>query len=688
VLATTTDAAGARDPGERDLGGDEPIWSDAERLAWSPPEKIDPPRWAEKYRWLTRRQSTKTGFWRNENAPYLVGIMLMCVRLGIEVLTILKASQIGVSEAMRCVIGFWAHLEPDPLLLVLPDKEAGKTIVRDRLMPLFEDTPVLDELSTGRRWDMKNNEIVLSNGFTLRLGYSGSITSVAAHPARRVICDERSKFQDDGKVSIADSIAARTSTYEESVVVNLSTPGADPDPTEEAFRSSQIKLYYFVTCPHCGTVQRLTFDRLQWEPKKEQEPDKNKRAAIVVANRSAWMECENPACAGRITDEHKRRLINDGFWATPDLAWKLFNDGHEEGTFPIGTHVGMHAPAFISLAPKHRFYKIAERFIRAEGDVAALTGVYNELFAEVFREQVAPTKTSTFAAKCLLDLERGFVPSRAKIVPRWASRLVMTVDTQKDHFYFVIRAWGPNFRSRRIHHGKVSSFDELDELFYRTFWPYEDEAYPAIGASHCGIDSGGGKMGLDGSRTDAVYRWCNRDPVRLFALKGDSEPKDSVLRTRRVVYQPPDQKRSPYVVFLHLIDSGHFNDLLASSIETKVPVVNPATGEVTDQEVDQWELNDFNDDDYNRQMANVHKVRLRKRGKPVERWIEKTAGARHDYRDCEKYQQAMAHGPANCVGLPSAEAIAQQRKLEQLAAERAPQPMTDPHGRPYLATRR
>jgi hypothetical protein len=194
-------------------------------------------------------------------------------------------------------------------------------------------------------------------------------------------------------------------------------------------------------------------------------------------------------------------------------------------------------------------------------------------------------------------------------------------------------------------------------------------AYPADRRSHCGIDSGGGKMGLDGSRTDEVYRWCNRDPVRLFALKGESEPKDSVLRTRRVVYQPPDQKRSPYVVFLHLIDSGHFNDLLASSIETKLPVVNPATGEVTDQEVDQWELNDFNDDDYNRQMANVHKVRMRKRGKPVERWIEKTAGARHDYRDCEKYQQAMAHGPANCAGLPSAEAIAQQRKLEQLARE-------------------
>jgi hypothetical protein len=195
-------------------------------------------------------------------------------------------------------------------------------------------------------------------------------------------------------------------------------------------------------------------------------------------------------------------------------------------------------------------------------------------------------------------------------------------------------------------------------------------------------------MGLDGSRTDEVYRWCNRDPVRLFPLKGESEPKDSVLRLRRVVYQPPDAKRTPYVVWLHLVDSGHFNDLLASAIEAKLPVVDPTTGEVTDQEVDQWELNDFNDEEYNRHNANVHKVRIRKRGKAVERWVEKTAGARHDYRDCEKYQQAMAHGPAHCAGLPSAEAIAQQRRLEQLAVSRAPKPMTDPHGRPYLATRR
>jgi phage terminase large subunit GpA-like protein len=107
----STDAASAPDP----AADDAPIWSDAERLAWSPPEAIDPPRWAEKYRWLTRRQSDKTGFWRNNNAPYLIGIMLMCVRHRIEVVTILKASQIGVSEAMRCVIGYWGHLEPDPL---------------------------------------------------------------------------------------------------------------------------------------------------------------------------------------------------------------------------------------------------------------------------------------------------------------------------------------------------------------------------------------------------------------------------------------------------------------------------------------------------------------------------------------------------------------------------------------------
>ncbi len=674
-------------------------WPARVRHAWRTPERIDLPAWSEKYRWLSRRQTTKdrVGFWRNHRSPALIGFMRLLERPGLREITVLKHSQGGWSEAVRNFIGKKAHLEPDPFLFVLPDKDTGKGIIQHRIIPLFSDTPVLQELKTGRRWDEKTTEILLANGFVLRLGFSGSIASVAAHPARFVLNDERSKFQDNGKVSIADSIEARTSQYEDSLVINLSTPGqSDPDPTDALFQSAVVKLYYFVRCPHCGREQRLTFDALEWSPKKADEPDKNRRAATVVANRSAWLKCQNPRCGedhpaggGRISETDRQRILIDGCWATEDFSFRLWNDGREEGTWPAGgTRVGLHAPAFTSLAPKHRTYAIAERFIRAEGDIKALVGVYNELFAEVYRQATHVMTTSIFERKCRPDPETGFTPPRAKLLPAWAARLVMTVDTQKDHFWFVIRAYGASGRSRRIHHGKVMSFEELSALADEAYFPYEDNLFPPRRVFMTGIDSGGGKMGLDHSRTDQVYRWCLLDRARRKPIKGESEPKgNQPIRWSRVSYTPPEGagRRDPYQVVLWLINSHYFQDLLASDSEAKVSVVDYRTGEITG-EVDRWELNEVDDEEYNRHLANMKKALVSGRGKSSERWIPKTQGARVDLRMCEVYQEAMANGPAECQALPTTEAM--RRAASAPHSPPVSGGIRTPDGRSFLANRR
>src|SRR4051812_26747469 len=109
-------------------------WPDQIRHAWRPLEKIRPSQWAAANRKLTRRQSSRPGQWDNANAPCLVGIMDLCVRETVNELWICKAAQVGVSEAVRNVIGFFAQREPDPLLLVLPNEEVGKKIVTKRLI--------------------------------------------------------------------------------------------------------------------------------------------------------------------------------------------------------------------------------------------------------------------------------------------------------------------------------------------------------------------------------------------------------------------------------------------------------------------------------------------------------------------------------------------------------------------------
>ena len=91
----------------------------------------------------------------------------------------------------------------------------------------------------------------------------------------------------------------------------------------------------------------------------------------------------------------------------------------------------------------------------------------------------------------------------------------MTVDTQKDKFYYVIRAWGRGMRSRKIASGEVASFTHLEQL-ERARWRNEDANLPDLSVRVTAIDSGGGMDDSRdaGTRTWQVYKWCAARPQK------------------------------------------------------------------------------------------------------------------------------------------------------------------------------
>ena len=654
------------------------------RRALRPPERLTPCGWAERYRVLSRRQSSRFGRWKHDSAPYLVIFDLPFKQRQVRKLHVKKMGQGGLSEGARNVVGYVASEEPDPVLLVLPDENSGKTIFGERILPMFDETPRLTELQTETSRDMKLSQVTLANGFTLRLAWSGSAASLASHPVRIVINDEVDKMQlftgrEADPISLAE---VRTATYDNSLILNISTPTTRQGAIHNLEESAPIRLRYFCPCPHCGTPQRLVWDRVKWD--KLEKAEKAARAAHVTAKQAAWYECAT--CGQRIHDLHKPKMVKQGFWSllAPDDgvlaikdAYRLYADGREEGTLPAGDEVGVQVSALYSLAAKHTFPAIAAEFIKCEGDIAKTMNFYNSTLGEVFEQQTSVKHASIFSRKC-----EGAPPP--KVLPAWVSRVLMTVDTQKDHFWYVIRGWGHGRRSQRIMHGKVTSFTDLDQLRLHTFFPYEGDAYPAARVHMTGIDSGGGKSGVDGSRTDEVYRYCLKDPNWLKPLKGASEPQGLPVRVRKVTYTPPQGHRSPYEVWLHLLDVGHWNDVLDSAISAQCEVPDTDTGEV--HEEDLWQLNAQDDDEYNRHLGNMEKVLIRDgKKRPVERWIPKTSGARVDLRDCEVYQFALAE-IARVDLLPPAHVMAEERKRMQQAAP--PKQLRTPDGRPFLVTQR
>ncbi len=164
-------------------GGD--LWSRAERDAWAEPAKIKPSAWAAAWRFLPRGQSSHPGPWDNDYAPPLRGIMDLPVAPGVVQVNIMKAAQMGVSEALRNLIGYIADTLGDPVGLALPDKAKGRKIVGNRIIPMIETTPRLARHCGGSLHDLQKEQILLARtGWLLHLMWSGSPSAMASDPMR------------------------------------------------------------------------------------------------------------------------------------------------------------------------------------------------------------------------------------------------------------------------------------------------------------------------------------------------------------------------------------------------------------------------------------------------------------------------------------------------------------------------
>ena len=677
------------------------IWSEAERSAWRPPERLRPSQWAQKNRWIKGGRSSRGGQWQNRRQPILAPLMDLCVRRGVRELWIQKCAQFGGSEALRNILAYLAHQRPCGVLWVMPNKPDGQKQIKKYLRPIFdgEDVPVLLPLKSESRSDNKLDNIRLVNGFDLQLAWGGSRSSMSAEPRRLVVLDEVDKFLPfTGVEANAVELARqRTHTFGRSALLIANSTPTTPDGTITRGREAcPIQLRYFVPCPHCGHVHTLDWDNLAFEKFRDQkEPDGRpasaaRRAALIRARGAAWMKCPSEECAKRIDETHKEAMLLAGFWGTPDQGWRLHYDGREEGEMPVGDAIGVQFSRLYDMACT--WADVAAAFVGAEGDLSKLIDFYNGWLGEPFKDLQARVELSVIERKCTPDPETGWTPARQKLLPPWVGRLLMTVDTQKDHFYYVVRGWGAGRRSIRVDHGIAHSFEHL-EAIEQTYFPYENDLLPARQVWCLGIDSGGGMSNTDPAdpgRTEQVIAWCNKLPLKRFALKGASRPMmDVIMPPRKVAYTPPGGKRPTMVYYLHFVDGLRARDLLAGMITAQVPLVDESTGEEIGQQ-DLWLLNEINDPVYNRQVTNVQRVRERRKGRLVERWVEKTIGARHDYHDVEAYNLALAMGPGACHLLPSEkELLADARRLQERAREPArPRGHTSPDGRAYLANQR
>ena len=647
-------------------------WSGTERSAWAVPVEMRPSEWAEKHRRL--RHANIPGPFRVWNAPYLRGIMDIADKPGVVQVNVIKAGQMGVSEAMRTLLAYWAATDPDPVGLGLPNERKGRQIVEDRILPLFRDNRTLADLVRSSAQDLKKGHVALTNGWRLFLMWSGSASSMASDPMRRVVCDEVDKFvpwvgEESDPVSLT---LQRMATYEgRQIQINISTPTNRFGKIASLVEEDDMVLDFLCPCPHCGTFQRLLWPHLKHERPDKLKKDAKALAKWVVRNRAVWYECAK--CGKRILPDQRDAMVRAGRWGTADeesgLPTPECPDAGAVEAWPQGTRLAVRLNRLVCLWTP--WWTIAAEFIRSEGRLEPMMTFYTQTLGQPFEQQVATARADQFSRlSASAPLEEGTAPP-------WTAAVIVSIDTQADHFYAVARAWGPGMRSARVWHGLVEDFDGLDALLAST---WRADGGPPLATAFAIIDSGGTQgEGDRASRPAEVYHFVLSRGSRIRAVKGAARPRPAgqwYWRTKGILDETGGARRrktsvlKPIEVPLWMIEPQHFADELSEMIHA---------GERED-EARRWFLNRRDDPDYNHHLAAMHKVVIRKPGGHAWHWQPKTAGMRHDYWDCEVYQVAAAY-MARIHLLPGLDDFLAARRADTEAARaaaKAPKPRRDP----------
>lgn len=479
----------------------------SERKVMCKAQPISVSRWSERYRIL--EQSSIPGNWKNIFTPYLVGIMDAAGTPGIETVIICKSPQTGGSEAGHNLVGWCVDRSPGPVMYVFPDEITARENARDRIIPMFNDSPRLRSYMTGLGDDASSLRINLIH-MPIYLGWSGSVSRLGNKPIRTLILDELDKYKNPKNEATSESLAEKRATTwrNRKHIFKISTPTTEEGPIWKAFtEEAGARFDYWVKCPHCGAMQLMDFERISWPGKGG---EKNPKSEEVLARRLAFYPCEQ--CGAVWDDSDRDRAVRKGQWRERSSGLELFE--HIRLHKPL--KVGFHIPAWLSFFVSLSEVAAAQLKYMESGRIEDLKNLQNQYKAEPWK----PEKTGRTDAEILAlcdDRPPGMVPPALDEKER-VSCLLAGVDTQgqsdlNGYFPYIIRAWGygKSEESWLVKAGYAKNFRELDQILWET--AYKNPAGKEYKVRACMIDA-------MGARTREVYRWAIGHRGRVYPWMG------------------------------------------------------------------------------------------------------------------------------------------------------------------------
>ena len=480
----------------------------------------------------------------------------------IHTVVVMKAAQIGWTEILNNVLGYFIDQDPAPVLMVQPTLEMAAAWSKDRFAPMVRDTPALtDKVSDSKARDSGNTILhkTFPGGHVTMAG-ANSPSGLASRPIRIVLADEIDRYPasagaEGDPVSLARK---RMATFWNRKLLMGSTPTVKGVSRIEAAFDGSDQRRYWVPCPHCEETQTLKWANVKW-PKDEPE--------------KAYYVCEHCGC--EITDADKPAMLRAGEWRA---------EGEANGI------AGFHINEIYS--PWSTFASMAVAFVADKQFPETLKTWINTALGETWEEEGDQVDDES-----LLGRREEYGPE----IPEGALVLTAGVDVQQDRLEVGVDAWGPSDEcwamDYRVLWGDPTQpevWDDLDDVL-KADWPHELGHRIRIGVT-C-IDSG--------YLTDMVYAFTGpRKRRKVFATKG-------MDGAGRPIAGPPSAQKTKdgKVITKFLIGVDEAKRILAYRLQAK-----PGPGRC------HWHQ-EF-DEEYFAQLTAEKKITKHTRGHPYNVWIK------------------------------------------------------------------
>ncbi len=589
----------------------------------TPPEKVLPADWAAN-NLIVPDGPRANKLWDPLLTPYVVEPLNNSgPESTINKEVIRKSAQTGFTVMAIAIVGSTIDTDPSGgILLVQPTDGALSDFIADKLNPAIESSKALKakvKPQVQRSGEGSTAYLRKYPGGSMSLAIANSTADLRSKTKRKIIKDEASEYPADlnGQGSPHVMIEARYESFLDTgdwKEINISTPTVKGACYIDQEFEAGDQRYWHVTCPQCEKKFPFRFG-----PQFKFNETFPYQAHYIA-----------PCCGLPIEAHEKKELVRGGEWIATAPG---------PGKFP-SYHIDALSSPFVP------WDKIAERWVKAQGDPAKLKAFYNLTLGEAFEMKGdAPDHVRLMERR--EDYPRGRIPPRGLMVTAAA-------DVQMNGIYVEVVAWAPNRESWVIYtdlldgdttNANGGAFLKLAELYDRE-WP----------------DSYGNKRRVDGFAVDSgfrshvVYHWCSsrhyayavdgRDGWHLPAI-GTPSVKDIDLDGRKLGYA----KLWPVGTWSL---KGHWYEDLRREGRSAGHEVDPPG---------YCHFGKFLDEIYFKQVTAEYLADIRSRGRMTKGWRPRGNQDNH-FLDCRVYNMAIA----DHLGLSSMT----EDEWKILARERAP----------------